>query len=426
MKEPLPISDTIKSMPVSATLGINERSNAMILAGKKVYKLGLGQSPFPVAAPVIQALKDNARQKDYLPVRGLKELREAVAAYYGRAQGLGFTWDDIIIGPGSKELMFILQLVYDADLLLPSPSWVSYAPQAALTGRRVCWLNTERDNKWLLTPDTLEAECAKDPARPRVLLLNYPNNPTGYSYNADELHALAETARRYGVLILSDEIYGEVNHDGSHVSIAKFYPEGTIVSGGLSKWCGAGGWRLGTFAVPTGLRKIVDAMAVVASETFTSVSAPIQYAAVKAFTPDKEIDAYLFHSRKVLKALGAYCADTLRNAGAELVRPDGGFYLFPDFSPLKDKLSARGIHDSAEMCERLLEETGVATLAGSCFGRPADELTLRLSYVDFDGGAAIEESAELGAEAVLGEDFLRKRCGNTMEAIDAMSVWFGK
>ncbi len=413
-------------MPVSATLGINERSNAIIKAGKKVYKLGLGQSPFPVATPVVQALKDNAHQKDYLPVRGLKELRDAVAAYYGRTQSLSFTGDDVIIGPGSKELMFILQLVYDADLLLPSPSWVSYAPQAALTGRKVCWLNTERDNKWLLTPDTLEAECAQDPNRSRLLLLNYPNNPTGYSYSSEELEALAGTARRYGVIILSDEIYGEVNHDGSHVSIAKFYPEGTIVSGGLSKWCGAGGWRLGTFAVPAELRKIADAMAVVASETFTSVSAPVQYAAVKAFTPDSEIDDYLFHSRKVLKALGTYCTDTLINSGAKLVRPDGGFYLFPDFSPLKDRLSARGIHDSSAMCEKLLEETGVAALAGSCFGRPADELTLRLSYVDFDGGTAIEKSEQLGRDAVLGEDFLREKCRNTVEAIDAMGTWFRK
>ncbi|MCD8492561.1 MAG: aminotransferase class I/II-fold pyridoxal phosphate-dependent enzyme [Geovibrio sp.] len=426
MKEHLPISCTVKNMPVSATLGINERSNAMIKAGKKVYKLGLGQSPFPVASPVVQALKDNAHQKDYLPVRGLKELREAVAAYYSKAQGLSFTEDDIIIGPGSKELMFILQLVYEADLLLPSPSWVSYAPQAALTGRKVCWLNTERDNKWLLTPDTLGAECAKEPGRARLLLLNYPNNPTGYSYSPAELEALAETARRHNVLILSDEIYGEVNHDGSHVSIARFYPEGTIVSGGLSKWCGAGGWRLGTFAVPAGLRKIVDAMAVAASETFTSVSAPVQYAAVKAFTPDSRIENYLFHSRKVLKALGTYCADTLISAGAKLVRPDGGFYLFPDFSPLMEKLSARGIHDSSAMCEKLLEETGVATLAGGCFGRPADELTLRLSYVDFDGGAAIEKSEQLGRDAVLGDDFLREKCKNTVEAIDAMGAWFRK
>lgn len=413
-------------MPVSATLGINERSNAMIKAGKKVYKFGLGQSPFPVPEHVVEALKANSYQKDYLPVRGLKELRDTVAVYYERTQGLNFTGDDIIIGPGSKELMFILQTVYEADLLLPSPSWVSYAPQAAITGRKVIWLNTERDNKWLLTPDTLEAECSKDPDRARVLLLNYPNNPTGYSYSACELKALAETARKYGALILSDEIYGEVHHDGDHVSIAKFYQEGTIVSGGLSKWCGAGGWRLGTFAVPSNLRKILDAMAVVASETFTSVSAPVQYAAVTAFRQDEKTDDYLLHSRKVLKALGTYCADTLISAGAKLERPDGGFYLFPDFSPMSDKLHKKGITTSTEMCEKLLEETGVATLAGSCFGRPANEFTLRLSYVDFDGGLAITESAKLGVDAELGIDFLKKTCSASVEAIDRMAEWFQK
>jgi aspartate aminotransferase len=128
----------------------------------------------------------------------------------------------------------------------------------------------------------------------------------------------------------------------------------------------------------------------------------------------------------VLKALGTYCADTLIGAGAKLERPDGGFYLFPDFSPMSDKLHKNEITTSTEMCEKLLEETGVATLAGSCFGRPADEFTLRLSYVDFDGGLAITESAKLGADAELGIDFLKRTCGASVEAIDRMAEWFQK
>jgi len=140
--------------------------------------------------------------------------------------------------------MFIIQLVYYGDLIIPTPSWVSYAPQAHIIGRHVYWLPTKKENKWLLTPAELERHCRQDPSRPRLLILNYPNNLTGLTYSRDELKELAHVAEKYKVLILSDEIYGELNFNGTHTSIAKYYPEGTIISSGLSKWCGAGGWRL--------------------------------------------------------------------------------------------------------------------------------------------------------------------------------------
>src|SRR5690606_12101120 len=108
------------------------------------------------------------------------------------------------------------------------------------------------------------------------------SNPHGYTYCNEELKAIAAVAREYRMLVLADEIYGEVHFLGKHTSIAQYYPEGTIVSSGLSKWCGAGGWRLGTFAFPAQLQWLKNAMATAASETYTSTSAPIQYAAVKA------------------------------------------------------------------------------------------------------------------------------------------------
>ncbi len=273
----------VRGLPISATLGINELSNRLLAEGRQVYKMGLGQSPFPVPTPVVEELRANAHQKAYLPVRGLPALQQAVAEYYLRTQHLNFASEHILVGPGSKELMFILQLVYYGDLVIPTPSWVSYAPQAHIIGRHVHWLPTRRDNRWLLTPDELEKLCKQDPSKPRIVILNYPNNPTGCSYTDDELKALAEVARAYQIIILSDEIYGELDFDGAHVSIARHYPEGTIISSGLSKWCGAGGWRLGTFAFPAALDWLLEGMAVVSSETFTATSAPIQYAAVRAF-----------------------------------------------------------------------------------------------------------------------------------------------
>jgi aspartate aminotransferase len=404
----------------SATLAINEHSAALQQAGREVYRLGLGQSPFPVPEPLKQALQANAHQKDYLPVKGLAALREAVAGYHARVNGIARGGDDVLIGPGSKELMFILQLVFYGDVVMPAPSWVSYSPQASIIGRQVQRIDTCRKNGWRLQAEELEALCLEDPNRPRLLILNYPNNPVGTTYSSNELQALAAVAAAYGVIVLSDEIYGELHFDSRHDTIARYYPEGTIISSGLSKWAGAGGWRLGTFLFPPELRWLLEAIAVVASETFTTTSAPIQYAAVRAYQGGAEIDDYLARSRRVLKALGPAVAQQLRQAGCSLPKPEGGFYLFPDFSAHAEALQARGIVTSRQLCERLLKDTGVASLPGSDFGRPATELTVRLAYVDFDGGAALRAA---GSEVVLDGGFLDSYCPKVMTATQRIVDW---
>ncbi len=413
----------VRGAAPSATLQINELSDALVRSGRKVFRLGLGQSPFPVPEPVVQALRDNAARKEYLPVRGLEALREAVAAYHRRRTGTARLAENVLIGPGSKELMFLLQMVYYGDLVIPTPSWVSYAPQARIIGRHVRWIETASENDWKLQPADLEQLCARDPGRPRIVILNYPNNPTGHTYTANELQLLGEVARRYRVIVLSDEIYGEIHHQGGHVSIARYYPEGTIISTGLSKWCGAGGWRLGTFTCPRHLGWLLDAMAVVASETYTSTSAPIQFAAVTAFEGGPFIKPYLRDSRRVLAALGRHCATVLRGAGLHLADPVGAFYLFPDFRPFRRVLRARDVCTSSALSERLLHETGVATIPGESFGRPPEELTLRMAYVDFDGGAALEAVAALAPDAAPDEAFLRAWCPRVIEAMDRVADW---
>ncbi len=416
------LNPNLNGLRASATVAINERSNRLLSEGRKVYKLGLGQSPFPVPEQVVEALRCHAAQKDYLPVAGLAELRTAVAEFHRRRDGLDRGADDLLIGPGSKELMFILQLVFDGDLLLPSPAWVSYAPQASLAGRAARWIHTPRATDWKLVPKQLEAACVEAPDRPCILLLNYPSNPTGQTYDAAELEALARVSRAHRIIVLSDEIYGEIDHAGEHVSMARFYPEGTILSAGLSKWCGAGGWRLGTFSFPPQLGQLREAIRVVASETFTSVSAPIQYAAVPAFEGGPEIERYLATSRRVLGALGGWCAERLLAAGLEVARPRGGFYLFPDLSPVRDRLAARGLTTSAQLCEALLEETGVAILPGDEFGRRPEELLVRLAYVDFDGARALA-LAEAQPDGALDEAYLREATPRVLTAIDRLCAW---
>jgi aspartate aminotransferase len=413
----------VRGLKTSATLAINEKSNQLLKEGKKVFKLGLGQSPFPVPESVVEELRKNAHQKDYLPVKGLAKLRESIAEFNLRTQKVETHPDDVMIGPGSKELIFILQLVYYGDLIIPTPSWVSYSPQARIIGRHVHWVPTKEENDWRLVPEELEMICKNDPDRPRILILNYPSNPTGYTYKLHQLKELARIARKYHVVLISDEIYGLLNHQGQHVSIARFYPEGTIISSGLSKWCGAGGWRLGTFSFPSSLKWLQDAMATAASETFTSTSAPIQYAAIRAFEGGDDIDEYLHNSRRVLRFLGKYIAEKLKDMNVEIDMPQGGFYLFPNFKKYRLRLRKQNLLSSVDLCNEMLEKTGVAMLPGSDFGRVQDELTARLAYVDFDGAEALAACKNEYADKLLDKKFAETHCPNIVEAFDRLGNW---
>lgn len=384
------IAQNVQSLLPSATLVINELSRNLKKEGKIIYSLGFGQSPFPIPQEVAQSLQDNAYRKDYLPVQGLLTLREAVAEFNKRTLQIPCKAENILIGPGSKELIYQLQLALNCTLVLPSPSWVSYAPQAQLADQKVAWIDTHEEYNYCLQAQDLDNFCKNSPDTPKLLILNYPNNPTGSTYSIELLEALADVAKKHKILILSDEIYGELAHQGQHTSIAKFYQEGTIVSSGLSKWCGAGGWRLGTFTFPSNLAPILKRMATIASETFTSVSTPVQYAAITAFQGSKAIDEYLHHSRKILSTIGDYVYRRLIAMHLTMPMPEGGFYLFPNFEYYRKKLSERNILDATILCHTLLQETGIALLPSKAFGRPNEELTVRLSFVDFDGEKLLE------------------------------------
>ncbi len=416
------LNPSLSGLGASATLAIHERSAELRKAGRRVYRIGFGQSPFPVPDRVVDALRRHASEKAYLPVQGLPDLCRAVAAHHRREDGLDATADRVLIGPGSKELIFLLQLVFRGEVLIPSPSWVSYAPQSRILGRRPRCLPTTFESGWKVDPDGLARACA-DGAGPKLLILNYPNNPVGNTYSESELSDLAEVARRHQVIVLADEIYGRLHFTGDHVSMARIYPEGTLVSSGLSKWCGAGGWRLGTLVFSPQLEDLLRALCAVASETFTAVSSPIQYAAVEAYRGGADIERFLAGSRRVLQALGHRCAESLRTAGARLHEPQGGFYLFPDLTPFATRLASRGIVDSPSLCETLLAETGVATLPGVPFGRPPEELVTRLCFVDFDGRLALAKTADLPLADDLPDALLEECCGDVLRAIDLMIDW---
>ena len=315
----------------SATLAINEKSAQLQSEGQEIFRLGFGQSPFPVPQSVVETLKEHAPVKDYLPVKGLYALREAISYWINLRTGNDYTADNVMVSPGSKELLFLTQTAFDGDLMLLSPSWVSYQPQGMINLKKVITIPSYEEGGYLLQPELLEKACQNHSGSGKMLLLNYPGNPSGTTYNEDQLGKLAEVARKYGVFILSDEIYGELHFKGQHISIATFYPEGTIISTGLSKWCGAGGWRLGAFVFPDSLKELMNVMAMIASETYTSASAPIQYAAISAYKGRGDIEEYIRSSRCILKNIGNYVCNRLQALKISCPNPDGGFYLFINF-----------------------------------------------------------------------------------------------
>ena len=369
------IKDIVKNLKSSSTLKINEISNKLESEGKKIYKFGFGQSPFQVPIDVIDELKNNAYQNKYLPMQGLSELRTAISRYASSQNNQNYKAENIIIGPGTKELMFLLQLLFDGDILLPTPSWVSYAPQALLGRNKVCWIETTSENNWFPTAEEIEKTILKNKDKNYLLFLNSPNNPSGQICN--NLKEISFIAKKYNILILSDEIYSELSFNKGFKSISEFYPEKTIISNGLSKWCGAGGWRLGYFIIPEALTELKNSIKNLASETFSSVSAPIQYAAVAAYNNNH--NEYINDSRSILKAVGEYVFENLKSNTISINKPQGGFYLMPEF--LTQKFST-----SEEMCSNILNETGVALLPGSDFGFSKERMITRLSFTDFNGG----------------------------------------
>ena len=236
------IKDIIKNLNLSSTLRINEISKELESKGKEVFKFGFGQSPFKVPENVITELKNNAHQNKYLSMQGLYELRQEIAKFVSSRKNYEYKAENIIVGPGTKELMFLLQILFDGDVILPAPSWVSYEPQAIIGRNKVHWINTSRENNWFPIAEDIEKIVLKNKNNNYLLFLNSPNNPSGQI--CENLKELGNIIKKYNILVLSDEIYAELSFDNNYRYISSFCPEKTIISSGLSKWCGAGGWRL--------------------------------------------------------------------------------------------------------------------------------------------------------------------------------------
>jgi aspartate aminotransferase len=406
------IKKNLTNLEPSATLAINEKSKELISRRKKVYRFGFGQSPFPVPNKIVSVLKKNADKKDYLPMQGLPKLREVISKYLSKNTKSNFTKENIIITPGSKEGMFLMHMVFNGDIILPAPSWVSYAPQANIASNKVHWIQTSADNNWFPTAIELEKKIKLIKNKNIILILNSPNNPSGTTCN--NLKELSKVAKKYKIIILSDEIYTDLQFDKKYESISKYYPEGTCITGGLSKWCGAGGWRLGFFAAPKQLNILMNGLKVLASETFSTVNSPVQYAAVEAYKGN--YDDFKLKTTNILQAVGMYVYENLRSNKILINSPQGGFYLMPEFINKKFKTSS-------DLCVAILKETGVALLPGSAFGFKSSKMLVRLSFTDFDGANFLES---ISAGKKISKSEVEKYAPNVVAGVNILSNWAKK
>lgn len=374
-----------RKIAASQTLLINQQMSNYQQQGKQIYRFGFGQSPFLPPNFVIDALKANAARKEYTNVQGDLALRERIADFHKRANGIQTKVSQVFVAPGSKVLIYaILAAHTEADVFLVGPSWVSYEPQVHLTGLNSIRIPTTFEERWRLSPEKLRAALHKKRYSESILILNYPGNPDGLSYTKSELEALAQIAKEENILVISDEIYALLSHGTTHHSFATFYPEKTITTTGLSKWCGAGGWRLGVALLPDQIDPaFVKALIGIASETYSCAPTPVQAAAIIAYDFERVQD-YLEAQNRILHRVGTFCQNALQEAGVDIHPPEGGFYLFPDFSPFREQLASRGITTSTQLCEAILASTGVAMLPATAFGMPKTYLATRLCYIDFE------------------------------------------
>ena len=403
------IKNIVKDLKPSATLRMNEESKKFETQGTKIFKFGFGQSPFQIPKDIVDELKNNAYQNKYLPMQGLPELRSSISRYINNKKKYNYVSENVIIGPGTKELMFLLHVLFDGDVILPVPSWVSYAPQAIVGRNKIHWLETTSSNNWFPTAESLEKIISKNKNKNYLLFLNSPNNPSGQICN--NLEEISVVAKKNNLIILSDEIYSELSFKKDFKSIANYCPEKTIISNGMSKWCGAGGWRLGFFIIPESLNEIKNSLKTLASETFSSVNAPAQYAAIAAY--ENNHDEYIDNSKNILKAVGEYVYDNLKSNKVSINKPEGGFYLMPEFSN-------ETFSDSNEMCGNLLKHTGISLLPGSVFGFSKKKMTARLSFTDFNGQ---EFMKNISQSQKIDQNVLLKYAPKITEGVEKLKNW---
>lgn len=372
------------AVPMSATLAADAALEERRRSGQRVLPMTSGEIGLPVLPELRERLAAAAGDNAYGPVAGGPALREAAAGYWQR-RGLPTDPALVVAGPGSKALLYALVLAVGGDLVVPVPSWVSYAAQARLAGGRALPVPIRPGEGGVPDPErlreavTLARAAGQDP---RAVVVTVPDNPTGTVAPAATVRRLAETARELDLVVISDEIYGDLVHDPGRpaVSPAVYAPERTVVTTGLTKNLAVGGWRTGVARLPDGPagHELRTTLLSVASQIWSSPPAPVQSAAAWALTEPPEVTGRIAASRRLHATVARAAAGRFTAAGATLAPVTATCYLYPDFEPLRDRLAAaHGVTGAARLVRLLVERHGVGVLPASAFGEPDRALRLR-------------------------------------------------
>ncbi|AIQ67441.1 aminotransferase class I/II-fold pyridoxal phosphate-dependent enzyme [Paenibacillus graminis] len=336
----------------------------------EIISLGVGEPDFTtpehIRAACIRALERGETM--YTPNAGLPELRAEIARYLQESFGLEYhSQDEVIVTVGSSEALDLALRAFTApgdEVIIPSPGYIAYSPIAYLNGGTLVEVEAAAEQGFKLTAEALEKAITP---RSKLLMVNFPNNPTGAVMTYEDWEPIAEIVKAHNLIVLSDEIYAELTYDSRHVSIASLpgMKERTIVISGFSKAFAMTGWRVG---YACGNRELLAAMLKI--HQYTAMCAPVlgQIAAVESLRHglrDKDYMKECFRQRRSLFVEG------LRSIGLHCHEPQGAFYAFPSIRHTGRK--------SEDFALQLLREAGVAVVPGHVFGK-GGEGHLRCSY----------------------------------------------
>ena len=345
------------------------RARALEAQGKDIVHLEVGEPDFDTPENVIQAGVDALQSgwTHYGPANGDAQLRDAIVSYINGTRNLDYSADQVVVTPGGKPVMFflILALLQAGDeAIYPDPGFPIYGSMINFTGARPVPLALREENGFEVDVDELESLITD---KTRLLIINSPANPTGGVLGKDKLERIAQLAVEHDLIVMSDEIYAELIYDGEHTSIATFpgMAERTVILDGFSKTYAMTGWRLGYGLFP---KELAPAIAKLAVNSVSCTSVAVQRAGIEALTgPQDRVAEFreAFRGRRDLIVNGLNAID-----GISCVMPKGAFYAFPNIT--QTGLSSR------DFADRLLDEYGVAGIAGTSFGA-AGEGYVRLS-----------------------------------------------
>lgn len=368
------ISQRLGSIKPSLTLSVNSRALELKAQGVAVTSLAVGEPDFPTPAHICEAAKTAIDENfcRYTAVPGIPELRTAAGEYFGRQYGVPVPAASIIIGAGGKHCLYnFMQATLNPgdEVLIPAPYWLSYPDMVMLAGAVPVPVPAGPEQGFKVTPDMLEAHVT---GKTKLLILNSPNNPTGAVYSAAEFNALMEWAIGRGLCVLSDEIYDQLVFPPARMTSAiswfARYPGQVAVLNGLSKSFAMTGWRLGFLAAEPGL---IQKMSALQGHSTSSICSVTQKAAVAALTGPMDCVATM---REAFARRRDMAMDIIAHWPQVICpKPDGAFYLFLDVRACYGK----DVHNSTELCTRLLDRAHVAVVPGAAFG---DDHCIRFSY----------------------------------------------